>query len=264
VKFSVVTITYNNLEGLLKTSESVLAQTFEDFEWIIIDGGSSDGTVQFLRTFDRPKISWLSEKDSGIYDAMNKGIKLSNGEYCIFMNAGDSFFDSSVLMSVSDTIGSRRPAIVYGDACEVAGDKKWYKPARTPQANFYVMFTHHQSLFYLRQALGAGYDLSYKFSADWALTTRILNTPGTEVLRYHGAVCLFERGGISQSQKHRKIINAEHWRIYVEESAMNPIVAMVLWTAKVGTNTVRRHAPWLYDLIRYPRSPAHQEKMDPR
>jgi putative colanic acid biosynthesis glycosyltransferase len=190
---------------------------------------------------------------------MNKGIKLLRGEYCIFMNAGDRFLDASVLMNVSDAIGLDRPAIVYGDSCEVGG-QKWYKPARNPKANFYVMFTHHQSIFYRRQALGRGYDLSYKFSGDWALTTRILNAPNTRVLRYERVICLFERGGISQSQEHRKVINAEHWRIYVEESAMNRLVAMVLWTAKVGTNTMRRYLPWLYDFVRYPRSLLHQEK----
>lgn len=121
MKFSVITVTYNNLQGLLKTSESILEQTFGEFEWIIVDGGSADGTVQFLTSFDRLKINWVSEKDGGIYAATNKGIKLSRGEYCIFMNAGDRFLDASVLLNVSDAIGLDRPAIVYGDACEVGG-----------------------------------------------------------------------------------------------------------------------------------------------
>ena len=160
-----------------------------------------------------------------------------------------------MLFNVSAAIGANHPAIVYGDAVVVAGGNRWYKPARNPRANFYVMFTHHQSIFYRRQALGIGYDLTYQFSADWALTTRILNAPNTSVQRYDGVVCLFERGGISQSEAHRKIINAEHWRIYIEESAMNPVVASVLWTAKVGTNTMRRYLPWFYDFVRYARSP---------
>jgi putative colanic acid biosynthesis glycosyltransferase len=248
-------VTYNNLHGLRKTSASVLAQTCEDFEWIVVDGGSTDGTSKFLSDLDQPKIKWLSEKDGGIYDAMNKGIIRSCGEYCIFMNAGDEFADSAVLGSVSKAIGVDQPTIVYGDAFEVAPGKRWYKPARTPKANFYVMLTHHQSIFYRRQALGTGYDLSYKFSADWALTTRILNDTGTQTQRYNGPVCLFERGGISQSEEYRQVINAEHWRIYVEESAMNPILAGILWTTKVGTNRLRRSLPWLYDLVRYARLP---------
>ena len=254
MRFSVVTVTYNNLEGLRKTADSIVAQTCEDFEWIVVDNGSTDGTTQFLSDFDQQKITWLSEKDSGIYDAMNNGINLARGEYCIFMNAGDQFSDPTVLSNVSQAIGLDQPTIVYGDAFEAAADKRHYKPARDPKANFYVMFTHHQSIFYRRQALGTGYDLSYKFSADWALTTRLLNAPNTQVLRYDGAVCLFERGGISQSQEHRKTINAEHWRIYVEESRMSRVVAGVLWTAKVATNKMRRHLPWLYDLVRYRRA----------
>jgi putative colanic acid biosynthesis glycosyltransferase len=252
--FSIITVTYNNLEGLIKTSQSVMEQTFEDFEWIVVDGGSTDGTVQFLRSFDRRKIKWLSENDNGIYDAMNKGLRLSCRDYCIFMNAGDRFYDPSVLMEVSSAIDLDRPCIVYGDSCEATENKRWYKPARSPRSNFYVMFTHHQAIFYLRKELGSGYDLSYRFSADWALTTRILNNPTAQILHYPRTVCLFERGGVSQRHAHRKEINAEHWRIYTQESKMNLPLAAVLWVVKVGTNTVRRYLPKLYDVIRYSRS----------
>lgn len=255
MRISVVTVTYNNLQGLRKTSASVLSQTFEDFEWIVVDGSSTDGTLEFLSSLDSHRVKWSSEKDDGIYHAMNRGIDRSRGEYCIFMNAGDEFADTSVLFKVSDAIGARQPAIVYGDAFEVTEGKKLFKPARNPKANYYVMFTHHQSIFYRRQALGDGYDLSYQFSADWALTTRILNTPNVSIQRYDGAVCLFERGGVSQGQQHRRVINAEHWRIYTEESGMNPMLAGALWTAKVGTNTMRRYLPGLYDFVRYRRSP---------
>ncbi|MCA1392266.1 glycosyltransferase [Bradyrhizobium sp. IC3123] len=250
-KFSVITVTFNNASGLSKTLETVLQQTYDNFEWIVVDGKSTDGTVALLEQLDNKRFKFISEQDRGIFDAMNKGIKMSSGDYCIFMNAGDCFFDECVLENVSDLIKDRRPTIVYGDACETDGQQRWQKPARAPKANFYVMFTHHQAIFYLRSALGRGYDLSYRFSSDWALTTRMLNDPNVTTLQYPANVCLFERGGVSQGDIHRRQINAEHWRIYIEESKMNRAVAAVLWVAKVGTNSVRRIFPNLYDALRY-------------
>ena len=88
MRFGVVTVTYNNIQGLRKTSESVLAQSFEDFEWIVVDGGSTDGTMEFLSNLDQSRVRFLSEKDDGIYDAMNKGIDRTRADYCIFMKCG--------------------------------------------------------------------------------------------------------------------------------------------------------------------------------
>ncbi|MCK1468415.1 glycosyltransferase family 2 protein [Bradyrhizobium sp. CW10] len=251
VKFSVVTVTYNNHSGLSETAKNVLGQDFGDYEWIVIDGGSTDGTSAFLNGLEDSNIKWISEPDKGIFDAMNKGIRLAVGEYCIFMNAGDLFANPSVLRDVAEAIGTERPTLVYGDACEFAGSQIWKKPARSTRANVYVMFTHHQAIFYRRDALEAGYDLSYKFSADWALTVRILRAPNVSVLKYSGDVCHFERGGVSQGDAHRSEINLEHWRIYRQESEMGLMLAALLWFAKTSTNKVRRYFPRVYDRLRY-------------
>ena len=88
--FSVVTVVRNDCTGFLKTMDSVERQTFTEFEWIVVDGGSTDGTVDWIKS-GRRVTSWTSENDSGIYDAMNKGITKSNGEYLVFLNAGDVF-----------------------------------------------------------------------------------------------------------------------------------------------------------------------------
>ena len=99
--FSVISVTYNNLKGLQNTFKSLRLQTFTDYEWIVVDGGSYDGTLDFLS--DKP-CKLISEKDDGIYDAMNKGIGKANGDYLIFMNAGDVFADADILEIVQDTI----------------------------------------------------------------------------------------------------------------------------------------------------------------
>ena len=91
MKVSIITISYNNLEGLKDTYRSIRQQTFRDFEWIVVDGGSTDGTRDFLEEHDDELAWWCCEKDKGVYNAQNKGTAHARGEFCIYMNTGDSF-----------------------------------------------------------------------------------------------------------------------------------------------------------------------------
>ena len=93
-KVSVITVNYNNLKGLERTISSVLSQSFSDFEYIIVDGGSTDGSKEYIESKQEYINQWVSEKDHGVYNAMNKAIRMAQGEYCIFMNSGDHFFSS--------------------------------------------------------------------------------------------------------------------------------------------------------------------------
>lgn len=96
-KVTIITVNYNNLEGLKRTIPSVLSQTFHDYEYIVIDGGSTDGSKEYIESQQQGITYWVSERDKGIYPAMNKGIAQAHGEYCIFMNSGDHFFSSVAL-----------------------------------------------------------------------------------------------------------------------------------------------------------------------
>lgn len=100
MKLSVITINYNNCDGLRKTIESVVNQTWRDFEYIIIDGGSTDGSVDVIKEFADQIDCWVSEPDKGIYNALNKGVEKAQGEYCNFMNSGDCFYSLDVLEKV--------------------------------------------------------------------------------------------------------------------------------------------------------------------
>lgn len=100
MKLSVITINYNNRDGLIKTIESVVNQTCRDFEYIIIDGGSTDGSVDVIKQYADKIDYWVSEPDKGIYNAMNKGIAVAHGEYLNFMNSGDCFYESTVVENV--------------------------------------------------------------------------------------------------------------------------------------------------------------------
>ena len=102
MKYSIITVNFNNKEGLRKTIESVIRQSFRDFEYIVIDGGSTDGSADILKEYDAQIDYWVSEPDKGIYNAMNKGIVQAKGEYLNFMNSGDYFYDNQVLQHVAD------------------------------------------------------------------------------------------------------------------------------------------------------------------
>src|SRR5688572_27521016 len=96
-KISIITINYNNLDGLKRTVDSVVNQTWQEFEYIVIDGGSTDGSGAYIESKSKHFHYWVSEPDKGIYNAMNKGIVKATGEYLLFLNSGDHFFNDTVL-----------------------------------------------------------------------------------------------------------------------------------------------------------------------
>jgi putative colanic acid biosynthesis glycosyltransferase len=193
--FSIITITRNNLRGLKKTAESVRSQNHADYEWIVIDGASTDGTVSFLAGQDIPH---TSEPDRGIYDAMNKGIEKARGAYLIFMNAGDQFARNDVLMRIAQTAVKSSPDLIYGDAHEGNESRYFYKRAKPVSSIDSGLFTHHQAIFYRAKTLSdLRYNLTYSVAADYDLTRRFLRR--AKSVRYLPfAVCLFEPGGLSQ------------------------------------------------------------------
>lgn len=166
--FSVVTVTYNAADLLKKTLESVLGQTSNDFEYVIIDGGSEDGTADLIQQH-APRLGyWSSEKDTGIYNAMNKAIRQCKGEWVIFMNAGDIFSDNDVLVRVSEYCNDNAD-LVYGDRHRVdfAGSRRYEKAGELKDA-YLREVVFHQSLFTRTSLLKErNYDESYKLAADY-------------------------------------------------------------------------------------------------
>lgn len=212
--FSIITITLNNLSGFRKTRVSIEGQSLSDFEWIVIDGASTDGTVAELKTCALPNFSYVSEKDGGIYNAMNKGLARARGCYVIFMNAADCFAANDVLEMTKARILStgKNPHIVYGDGIEQDEDaKQFYKRARPAECLHYGMHTQHQAMLYSREALdGLRFDESFRIAGDYDLTCRVyLKQGGSLALDF--PVCIFARGGISE--KNADVGRAENWRV---------------------------------------------------
>lgn len=172
MRLSIITINYNNISGLRKTVDSVLAQTWRDFEWIIIDGGSTDGSKELIEEIaSRPESQisyWCSEKDKGIYNAMNKGIAKANGEYLNFMNSGDCFHENTTLEQVFE--GKEYDAdVLYGLAEFQYKEGPQIKDNPNPITlnHLYDSTIFHQSSFIRQELLNVGYDENYKIVSDW-------------------------------------------------------------------------------------------------
>lgn len=246
--FSIITITRNDLSGLQATHASIQSQTCTDYEWIVIDGASNDGTAQWLKTHAPDAIS---EPDHGLYDAMNKGLARATGDYIIFMNGGDQFADDNVLSNLSQLIrmASTPPGFIYGDALETRSDRQMaYKAARPFIKVDLGMFTHHQAMVYARTVIGnMHYDTRYKIAADYKLTLQTLGA--TRAIYYVPApFCIFANGGISQTRT--ALGRREQFDIRRELGVVGPIRNRVIKTLQMINMGVRRICPPLYWAIK--------------
>ena len=164
MKLSIITVNFNDAEGLKRTIESVVSQTFRDFEFIIIDGGSSDGRVDVIKKHEKQIDFWVSECDGGIYSGMNKGLRQAKGEYVNFMNGGDWFHSTDVLDKIF-SIGSNADIITGAHAGSP------HPNVGQNGVTMYDLYTgaiDHQASFIRREiALRYPYDENYKIVSDW-------------------------------------------------------------------------------------------------
>lgn len=203
MKYSIITVNYNNKEGLRKTIESVIHQTFRDLEFIIIDGGSTDGSVEVLKEFDTQIDYWISEPDGGIYQGMNKGIKKATGDYLNFMNSGDCFFASDILEKVSH-YNSDADFIVgkdYHYNTETHQGHASIQPPRTTMIHFFVATLDHQSSFIKKELFNDSlYDESHRLVSDWIFFTEKIVKEQKQVHFIPDIICRREEGGLSEQQ----------------------------------------------------------------
>ena len=214
-KVSIITINYNNLAGLKKTRESIVCQTYDNYEWIVIDGGSTDGAKEFLQEHADEMSYWCSEKDSGVYNAQNKGTSRASGDYCIFMNSGDSFYSEDVLEKVFSVI--HNDDVLYGDWVRVFPDGKtrYIEPSnKADYAFFFVDNICHQAMFIKTSLLKESpYDESYRLYADWAKWTEFAYK-GKTFKYIHQRICYFMMDGMSAENEEN---NARERKRVIEE-----------------------------------------------
>lgn len=224
-KLSVITVVYNNVQDIERTIRSVLAQDYPNIEYIIIDGGSNDGTLAVIAKY-RGRISTVvSEQDKGIYDAMNKGIRLATGDYLLFMNSGDEIY-------ASDTVGkifsSKAFADIYYGETEMINNKgqslgrrRHKAPKQFTWKSFkYGMSISHQAI-YIKRQLVAPYNEQYQLSADidWILTAA---KKANIIVNTHQYVAKYLVGGMSKKRHWQSL--KERFRIFTKHYGFLPNV----------------------------------------
>ena len=201
MKVSIITINYNNKGGLRRTIESVVCQTNNEYEFIIVDGGSNDGSVEIIKEYNRHISYWVSEKDNGIYHAMNKGVTQAHGDYCIFMNSGDIFYDNNVLNHVA-TIKTEEDIIVGKVAID--NNNKILTQPPLGELTMYHLYSGaipHQGAFIHTSLLRKNpYDEKLKIISDWKFFVQSLVFDNCTILYINDYVAKYDVHGISSTE----------------------------------------------------------------
>ncbi|MBR4713397.1 MAG: glycosyltransferase [Paludibacteraceae bacterium] len=176
VKVSVITVVYNDVANIERTITDTLSQTYDNLEYIVVDGGSTDGTLEIIKKY-ADRIIWKSESDKGIYDAMMKGVRMASGEWILFRNSGDLFFDGAVIERVFSEYEDRGEAFIAGNIRYLKGDSYKDLHPNILTCDYYdAMPFHHPSTFVRRSVqLKFPFDLKYKNSADYKFFIQSLN-----------------------------------------------------------------------------------------
>ncbi|MFC5190301.1 glycosyltransferase family 2 protein [Algoriphagus aquatilis] len=203
--FSIVIPTFNSEKTLKQTLESIIAQKFEDYEILILDGGSTDGTLLVPNQFNQSRIFVFDGPDLGTYDAMNKGIRLAKGEWIYFLGSDDILYDEFVLEIVFKEIQATALPVVYGNV-KILGDTGWARDGEIYAGYFsknrmLKKSICHQAIFYKREFLAKNdlfFDLRYPVSADWHLNLRCRRL--TKFTYVDQIIAVFASGGISSTK----------------------------------------------------------------
>lgn len=198
-RFSIITINLNNRAGLEKTIQSVIKQECADYEYIIIDGGSSDGSAEVIREYKDSLSYWVSERDTGIYNAMNKGLKQAHGEYVCFLNSGDYFYSSQVLADMHRK--GTASDVFCGRVMTVDGsDEKASPPWKNDTLYFIIKNFCHQAAF-MRTRLCRKYqfDETYKICADRKMLLSLLFHESATFKSFDEFIAYFDMTGLSNT-----------------------------------------------------------------
>ncbi len=218
-KISIITVVYNAEKLLGDTLQSMLHQTFADWECIVVDGCSTDSTLDIARQLNDGRLRIYSAPDKGIYDAMNKGIQYAKGEYLLFLNAGDLLYADDTLSRIIAL--APNADVIYGNTAiinqsgEIIGERRLSPPEHlTWKSLRYGMCVSHQSIL-VRRAVAPEYNLNYRISGDIDWTIRVLKQ-SKSIVNAHQYISKFLEGGVSTARrkeglKERFIIQTRHY-----------------------------------------------------
>jgi len=211
-KVSIITVVYNDAGGIGHTIRSVMKQTYPELEYIIVDGLSTDGTLDIIEQYKEEVSILISEKDQGIYDAMNKGLAAATGDYVLFLNSGDELYEDMTLEKVFSSADNGD--IYYGETKlideerNIIGDRRHKTPKRFDWKSFrYGMNICHQAI-YIKRSIAEPYDLQYELSADIDWIIRAAKK-ADKIVNVNEYVAKYLVGGMSQ-KRHRQSLKERY------------------------------------------------------
>lgn len=223
---SIITINYNNKNGLKKTIESVVSQTFHDFEWLIIDGGSTDGSKEIIKQHEQHVTFWCSEADKGVYDAMNKGILKATGDYCLFLNSGDWLLNRNVLFKVFSNSHDKDILVGWIER-EKKGKRVLDKGFDTENITIRHLLRNslpHQATFIKRELFDkyGMYDDTLKIVSDWKFFMQCIIFHNSTIENLRIPITYYEGGGLSD---HAENGGTSEWKKTLREMLPQRVIA---------------------------------------
>ena len=211
MRFSIIIVTLNAGSKLEETVKSALSQTYKDYEILIKDGASNDGSLDFLKELNAPNIRVVSRKDTSIYDAMNQAVSECLGDYYIFMNTGDLFASNKVLAAVAKYQAGHSSDIIYGDMRRSDQDVIIPYPDRLTDFGLYRNVPCHQVCFYNKRLFSQrGYDTSFKVRSDYEHFLWSVYKCKAKTSHIALPICIYEGGGYSETKENLKVSAREH------------------------------------------------------
>lgn len=257
-KLSIITINYNNATGLEKTLKSLINQNSKDFEYIIVDGNSTDESKRIIDTNKKHIDKWISEKDSGVYNAMNKGIEMANGDYLLFLNSGDMLANSHVLNKILPLLENNSD-IIYGNLIYSLNEvpQTLFTPSKKINLSYFLnSFLPHPSSFIkksLFQRIGF-YNEKFKIISDWEFFLRAIVVNKASYLHIDEVISDFDNSGISSNSENEKLIYNEKQTVYKEffPNLENEIKLIEFASSRriLQIQNIQKNHPFLWKLLK--------------
>ena len=253
MKFSIITICYNNAKELKTAIESVLGQTYDDIEYIIVDGGSSDGTQDLVKSYGERISKFISEPDKGIYDALNKGLNLASGDFIGFMHSDDIYSHNSVISNVARELKDNNAKSLYGDLQYVdkndtsiikrfwqSGDYNKDKLKKGWMPPHPALFLHKDIYQLAKLPSGEYFDTSLKIAADYDFMMRILNKYSIKPVYLPEVLVKMRVGGTSNRNLKALILKSKEDRLVMRRNGLNPWTTLFFKNFKIFGQIFKR------------------------
>ena len=257
-KLTIITINRNNVTGLEKTMQSVLAQACKAFDYVVVDGASADNSVEVIHRYSEQfgdRLKWLSESDKGIYNAMNKGIRMASGDYVQFLNSGDCLTADDVVVRMLDALKSNdNPSILYGNMLKDMPNgailrDRCFAGQDITFLGFYTGTLNHSPAYIRRDLFDkyGPYDESLRIVSDWKWYLKAIVLGEEKPVYTDVDVTLFDMHGISETNK--ELDKAERKKVLTELISPSILADYDRWALPINQMKRLKRHPWAYRLV---------------